>query len=87
MQIGKYTLENRQKVEDSIRAVGDKDHKALLAEYDKRGGLIREEIMQDDARILIPVPLGTFWDFTKKEARKTPLAARPKTVVRKKKAK
>jgi hypothetical protein len=84
MQVGKYSLENAQKVEDSIRAVGDKNEDALLAEYDRRGGLMREEVKQDGGTTLIPVPLGTFWDFAKSEARSKPLTSRPTTVLRKK---
>ena len=85
MQIGKYTLENRQKVEDAIRSVGDKDEKALLAEYDRRGGLMYEVAEEDGVKVKVPVPLGTFWDFTKQEPRKVAATARPKVIVRRKK--
>ena len=87
MQVGKYNLENEIKANDAVRSVGDKDKSALLAEYDRRGGLLREEVTVDGSRTYIPVPLGTFWDFAKGEARKVPLTGRPKVLVRAKKGK
>lgn len=40
MQIGKYKLEFKPKVERAIAKVGKDNENAILAEYDKLGGLI-----------------------------------------------
>lgn len=45
--------------------IGDADEDAILAEYDRRGGLI----MKDGKK----VANGAFWDFKKKAPRKEPL--------------
>jgi hypothetical protein len=62
MIIKGYTLVNEIKAEEAVRAAGDNEV-AILAEYDKRGGLIKKDGVK--------VENGTFWDFENKVA-KTP---------------
>jgi hypothetical protein len=81
MKVGRYTLENLVKAQAALAAVG-KDIKKLLVEYDRRGGLIKEETKVDGHVVYVPVPLGTFWDFNKNAPRKVPLKERVKALVR-----
>lgn len=80
-----YVLENRDKAAQAAEAA-DKNKTDILAEYDKRGGLIRTEKGE-------VVPAGTFWDFEKGaprvggsiKARVAKVVAKVKKAVRRKK--
>ena len=64
MKIGKYELINNEKVEralgEIIKPDGTHDEDVLLAEYDKLGGLIRN---QEGSK----VKTGSFYDFKNKK--------------------
>ena len=76
MKVGNFTLANEEKVERALRGtlvqggklvggVGDgADDEALLAEYDRLGGLV----LKDD----IKVKTGSFYDLANKCPRKEP---------------
>ncbi len=64
MKIGKYVLMYRPKIDRAIDAVGDKDEKALLAEYDRLGGYITLDGEK--------VKNGSFWDYKEGKARSKP---------------
>lgn len=64
MFIGKYKLEYQPKIDRAIQAVGDKDEKALLAEYDRLGGYITLNGEK--------VKNGSFWDYKEGKARSKP---------------
>jgi len=69
MKIKTYELINNEKVERALSKItkedGSYDKNTLLAEYDKLGGLIRN---QEGSKIKI----GSFYDFKNKKALKKP---------------
>ncbi len=75
MQIGKFTLVNDEKVNRAMfgtlaregklsGGVGEHDENAILAEYDRLGGLVQIGTTK--------VKIGSFYDFEKRAPRKTP---------------
>lgn len=55
MKIKGYTLINEHKAAEAVTAAGERGDDVVLAEYDKRGGLIKKDGDKIEA--------GTFWDF------------------------
>lgn len=74
----KFWCVNPVKLADAIKvANGNED--LILAEYDKRAGLIKD---YDTGEV---IPRGTFWDFEKGEPKKAPKVASKKAKAKGKK--
>ena len=66
-KISEYTLPSEHKLKRAVLTVGTKaTDESILAEYDRNGGLILQEVKTDDGKDYKVVPTGTFFDFQKK---------------------
>ena len=66
-KIADYTLPSEHKLKRAMLTMGTKaTDEAVLAEYDRNGGLILQEVKTDEGKDYKVVPTGTFFDFQKK---------------------